>query len=145
MNLYTIGFAQKSAEQFFNLIKSNNIELLLDVRLWNSTQLAGFSKGNDLRYFLKTIRDCDYVHALEYAPSKELLDDYKNRKISWTDYETQYRELIKQRNSLETFDFKYSVENICLLCAEPTSEQCHRRLLAEMLAERLENIIIKHI
>jgi uncharacterized protein (DUF488 family) len=82
MKIYTIGFTQKTAEQFFNLIKENRIEVVVDVRLNNSSQLAGFTKETDLRYFLKTITDCDYQHENSFAPTKELLDGYKKRNVS---------------------------------------------------------------
>jgi uncharacterized protein (DUF488 family) len=145
MNLYTIGFTQKSAEKFFSLISQNNIDLVLDVRLWNSTQLAGFSKGGDLRYFLKTICNCDYAHATEFAPSKELLDGYKKGSISWEEYVPIYRRIIEKRNTVIGFEMRYSGENICLLCAEPTAEKCHRRLAAEMIADYFSDVKIKHI
>ena len=90
MNLYTIGFAQKTASMFFELMKENNIDLLLDIRLNNKSQLAGFTKGQDLKYFLSEICNCDYIHYLYYAPTKDILDDYKHKKISWEQYEERY-------------------------------------------------------
>jgi uncharacterized protein (DUF488 family) len=114
MNLYTIGFTQKSAEKFFSLISQNNIDLVIDVRLWNSTQLAGFSKGNNLRYFLKTICNCDYVHATEFAPSKELLDGYKKGQISWDEYVPVYYRIVERRNAVVGFEMRYLVKtSVC--------------------------------
>ena len=83
MKLFTIGFTQKNAKQFFELLKANQIELLIDVRLNNKSQLAGFTKGNDLEYLLAEICDCQYKHCLEYAPTKEILDGYKKGNITW--------------------------------------------------------------
>lgn len=146
MILFTIGFTQKSAKTFFELIKENQIELLIDVRLNNKSQLAGFSKGTDLDYFLKEICNCKYVHCQEYAPTKEILDDYKKKKISWKEYVEQFIPLMEKRDFPQTFIKRFAgYERICLLCSEPTPEQCHRRLLAEMVKSENDAIIIKHI
>jgi uncharacterized protein (DUF488 family) len=145
--LYTIGFTQKSAEQFFTLIRESKIDTLIDVRLWNSTQLSGFSKGRDLAYFLREICGCGYTHEMTFAPSKELLDDYKDGKVAWPQYETIYRDLMNRRGAVTYFLRKFDAErqNICLLCAEPTAEKCHRRLIAEMIAVENPKIDIEHL
>ena len=147
MNIFTIGFTQKSAEQFFETIKLYRIEILLDIRLHNSTQLAGFSKGRDLKYFLSVICGCAYRHCVDYAPTKKILDDYKKEKITWPGYEMQYRCLMDERRAVNDFITCYSgiYESVCLLCAEPTPEHCHRRLFAEMIAERLDDAEIIHL
>ena len=147
MILYTIGFTQKSAETFFETLKYRCVKILVDVRLFNSTQLAGFTKKNDLKYFLKAICDCDYAHCANYAPTKKILDDYKNEKITWKDYEVQYKFLMDERKSVEDFieQFNGIYNPVCLLCAEPTPEHCHRRLFAEMIAEKLDDVEIKHL
>ena len=77
MKIYTMGFTQKSAETFFERIKENKIELLIDIRLNNQSQLAGFAKGRDLKYFLDKLCQCGYAHELRFAPEKKLLDEYK--------------------------------------------------------------------
>ena len=146
MNLYTIGFTKKSAENFFDLIKENEIKLLLDVRLNNKSQLAGFTKANDLKYFLFEICKCDYQHCVEYAPTKDILDDYKKKRFSWDSYVKMYIELILRRGDYKKFSTRFaSFQNVCLLCSEPTAEQCHRRLLAEVIADYDKGIVIKHI
>lgn len=146
MNLYTIGFTQKSAEEFFGLIKKYKIEMLVDIRLNNKSQLAGFSKGKDLEYFLDEICNCKYEHCIEYAPSKEILDNYKKRVITWDDYVNQYVPMMQKRKVQEKFLKKFlNYNSVCLLCSEPTPEKCHRRLLAEMIAEGNSEIIVKHI
>ena len=146
MTLYTIGFTQKSAKQFFELIKKNKINMLVDIRLNNKSQLAGFTKGNDLNYFLSEICNCLYQHGVEYAPTKTILDDYKKKRISWDEYVNMYIPLINGRNAVNKFwnDFG-SYENVCLLCSEPTPEHCHRRLLAEVIAASNPQISVKHI
>lgn len=146
MVLYTIGFTQKSAQQFFELIKSNNIDMLVDIRLNNKSQLAGFAKGNDLRYFLEEICNCEYHHCIEYAPTKDILDSYKKKTISWDEYVRQYIPLMQKRNAVQKFAERFAkYRAVCLLCSEPTPEYCHRRLLSEMIVADYPAITVKHI
>ena len=146
MKLYTMGFTQKSAKEFFELIKKNNIELLIDIRLNNVSQLAGFAKGKDLEYFLKEICNCKYMHDDLFAPTKELLDDYRAKKTSWEKYEEIFSKTINSRDLVDRFKKLYSdSERVCLLCTEPTAQQCHRRLVAEYLKDNIEGIEIIHI
>ena len=134
MKIYTIGFTQKTAEQFFEEIKQNAIELLVDVRLNNRSQLAGFSKGVDLAYFLREICGTKYIHCDEYAPTKELLSDYQKGNIIWEEYEKRFDEIMERRAAYKTFLPRFSdYRRICLLCSEPTAEHCHRRLVAEKI------------
>lgn len=147
MNLFTIGFTQKTAEQFFSLIEENQIELLVDIRLNNKSQLAGFTKGDDLCYFLRKICNCDYRYCEEYAPTKNILDRYKKKEISWSEYVLEYTPLMKSRKAPQKFIERFqNYNNVCLLCSEPTPEQCHRRLFAEMIKDVAnEEIKIIHI
>jgi uncharacterized protein (DUF488 family) len=141
-----MGFAQKNAKAFFELIRKNKIEIVVDVRLNNKSQLAGFTKGNDLSYFLKEICDCEYQHCIDFAPTKEILDDYKKKGATWSQYVERFIPLMEKRNAVDIFFKKFEkYENLCLLCSEPTPEQCHRRLLAELIQEKNKNIIIKHL
>ncbi len=143
MNLFTIGFSQKSAKEFFNILKSNNVIRLIDIRLNNKSQLAGFTNVKHLPYFLK-IHDIDYLYQPDFAPSKELLNGYKNKTVSWKEYEIEYNKILAQRKILKEIDWNIFKDSV-LLCSEPTSEQCHRRLLAEYLAKNNLNIKIKHL
>lgn len=146
MKIYTIGFTKKNAEVFFKLIKKHKIELLIDVRLNNQSQLAGFSKGRDFPYFLDEICKCDYKHEVCFAPTKEILDSYKKGLIDWDGYVKQFTSLIEKRNIYKLFKEKYTKYNrILLLCSEPTSECCHRRILAEYFKEKFKDIEIVHI
>lgn len=143
MNIFTMGFTQKKAENFFENIKKNKIEILLDIRLNNQSQLAGFTKGRDLAYFLRVICECDYQHNVVYAPTKEILQAYKKEEITWEEYEVKYNELIAKRRVAHEFKKIYEqYSNVLLLCSEPTPEYCHRRLLAEYLSEELGANII---
>jgi hypothetical protein len=138
MKLFTIGFTKKEAAIFFKKIEDNKIEILIDIRLNNQSQLAGFTKEKDLIYFLKKICNCEYSHMLTYAPTKEILDDYKKGKIDWTGYEKRFITLIEGRHIEETFIKNYSIYNrVLLLCSEPTPENCHRRLVAEYLRDKI--------
>lgn len=138
MYIYTMGFTQKSAEQFFEKIKSNNIQVVVDVRLNNQSQLAGFSKGKDLSYFLKVICNCLYEHEIKFAPTKEILSSYKKGSISWEEYVIQFNNLIELRDMSTFFQKNYmKYENVLLLCSEVTPEKCHRRLLAEKFAKEI--------
>jgi len=143
MTIFTIGFTKKTAEKFFGLIHTSEIDVLLDVRLYNSTQYAGFAKGRDLQYFLSKICNCDYIWAKQFAPTPTLLNDVKNNRISWVEYERVYKNLLNEQ------DFGYfrafTNKRICLLCAEDTPEFCHRRLLAERIAAVYPNTEIRHL
>lgn len=145
MKIYTIGFTRKSAEEFFGILKKNDIDLLIDIRLNNVSQLAGFTKSDDLKFFLKTLNGCDYVHEVTLAPTKDILDSYKKKIISWGQYEKQYKILMEKRGTYKRISDKYKdYQSICLLCSEPEPSHCHRRLLAEMIAAEFD-ISITHL
>ncbi len=133
MEIYTIGFTQKSARQFFEILTTNGIRRLIDVRLSNSGQLAGFTKATDLAFFLDEICGAEYLHQPLLAPTKTLLSDYRNGRCSWTDYERIFDALLVERQ-IETVISPdlFSVPAV-MLCSERTAEQCHRRLVAEYL------------
>lgn len=146
MIIYTIGFTQLSAEMFFTKLKENEVEVLVDIRLNNTSQLAGFSKGDDLKYFLKELCSIKYSHEVLFAPTKQILDDYKKKKISWENYVDRYIELIQKRDFYKTFREKYSnYSRVCFLCSEPVASMCHRRLLAEEIRKVDPATIIRHI
>ena len=146
MNLYTIGFVQKSAEDFFSILSKNKIDCVIDIRLNNSSQLAGFTKAKDLCFFLNKIANISYIHNVKYAPTKEILDNYKKNKITWEIYENEYKALIEKRQVEKLFlkDVQ-NFQNICLLCSESEAYYCHRRLLAEYLNSKIGNIVIQHL
>ncbi|MCK9303870.1 MAG: DUF488 domain-containing protein [Bacteroidales bacterium] len=130
--LFTIGFSKKNAEQFFGLIKSNNVKLVIDIRLNNVSQLAGFTKRDDLKYFLKYLCDCDYMHKPTWAPTKDILDNYKTKVIDWDTYVKKFKLLIEHRAIQSDVSLK-QLDHACLLCSESTAAKCHRRLIAEHL------------
>jgi len=140
MKTYTIGFTQKNAQKFFTLIKHNHIARIVDVRLNNVSQLAGFAKRDDLKYFLAELCDTDYVHVKDLAPTKDILDAYKKKVITWEAYEDKFLNLISQRNIERTID-KSLLDNGCLLCSEHKPHNCHRRLVVEYLNQQWDTDI----
>ncbi len=132
-NLYTIGFTKKSAEVFFEKLRINNVNILIDVRLNNTSQLAGFSKFPDIEYFLNKICGIQYIHDDTFAPSEELLKNYKNNNMTWEEYEVNFNDIMTSRNIENYLNEKYnalSKKNICLLCSEDSADKCHRRLVS---------------
>ena len=145
MEIYSIGFTQKTAEQFFGLLKRAGVRRLLDVRLNNVSQLAGFTKREDLQFFLKAICGAEYQHEPMLAPTQEILDDYKKRKGSWLKYEARFVALMAERRIEEKIDRSLFSLPTVLLCSEPTAEHCHRRLVLEYLEEKWGNLKIMHL
>ena len=144
MKIFTIGFTKKSAEQFFSLLDRPDLKRVVDIRLNNNSQLAGFTKSEDLRFFLNRIVGKDYVHLPQLAPSADILKNYRDSKGGWTAYQRDFLVLIKQRCVEETVPMEL-LDGGCLLCSEATPEQCHRRLAAEYLAEQWPNTQVCHL
>jgi len=135
MKIFTIGYTQKKAKDFFELLKKNKIDILADIRISNSGQLAGFTKKQDLEYFL-SLFGIAYEYWKDFAPTKELRDDYMKSK-NWTEYEKKYQALIRERKSIDKVNFdKLKDKNIVLLCSEPKADNCHRKIVAETLANK---------
>jgi len=144
INLFTIGFTQKNAQKFFETLKKTGINRVIDTRLNNVSQLAGFAKKQDLEYFLKTIGDIDYVHILDLAPTRDILDEYKKKKGDWSVYEQKFLKLISDRQ-IEKKVSSDLINNSCLLCSEAEPHHCHRRLVAEYLNDKWGNVSIHHL
>lgn len=145
MEIYSIGFTQKNASQFFGALKANNIQRLLDVRLNNTSQLAGFAKQSDLPYFLKEICGADYEHEPLLAPTPEILDAFKKRKGDWAVYTQAYLSLIRERKVEQRLRRESFARRTVLLCSEATAEHCHRRLALEYLQQEWGDIIVRHL
>jgi uncharacterized protein (DUF488 family) len=144
MKLFTIGFTQKSAEQFFTLLQNAGVKRVLDIRLNNRSQLAGFSKSEDLQYFLKALGGIGYRHAVEMAPTQPLLDKARKGKGSWDSFEKAFLNLMEQRRVAKTADRK-ELDGACLLCSEHEPDRCHRRLVGEYLRRAYPDIEIVHL
>ncbi|GAB4276243.1 MAG: hypothetical protein Fur0025_01260 [Oscillatoriaceae cyanobacterium] len=145
VEIFTIGFTQKTAQNFFESLKKAGVKRVIDTRLNNVSQLAGFAKKADLAYFLNTISNIEYIHLLEWAPTQDILDEYKKKKGGWETYEQKFLQLLETRK-IETKVDPDILDGACLLCSEAKPHHCHRRLVAEYLQQRLEVAIkIKHL
>jgi uncharacterized protein (DUF488 family) len=146
MKLYTIGFTQKRAEVFFDLLRQHEVKRLVDIRIKPDGQLAGFAKKDDLPYFLSRLANgCQYFHMPELAPTKEILTDYREDS-DWSRYVGRFRALMVSRNIPDTLDRSgFETLTSCLLCSEATPEQCHRRLVAEQLKACWSDVDIVHL
>ena len=146
MEIFTIGFTKTTAQDFFDRLRRNRIERLLDVRLNNRSQLAGFAKRDDLAYFLEEILGATYEHAPLLAPTPELLDAYKKTaEMPWEEYEAKFLELMSDRRIDEAMDRDEFEQRTVLLCSEDKPTHCHRRLVAEYLAQRWQNADVVHL
>jgi len=144
ITLFTMGFTQKPAEAFFGRLQRVGVKRVIDIRLNNVSQLAGFAKRDDLRYFLKAIGGIDYIHLPELAPTQEIMDDFKKKKGDWSAYEKAFRSLLSRRKPEETLS-RDLFDNACLLCSEDKPDHCHRRLVAEHLAKKWGEVRIVHL
>jgi len=144
ITLFTVGFAKKSARDFFEILKQAGVRKLVDIRLNNVSQLAGFTKRNDLKYFLHEIAGIDYVHKPDLAPTKEILNGYKRKTLGWTEYEEKFFKLMEERQ-IENLVTPSDLDGACLLCSEPKADKCHRRLVAEYLRGKWGNVTIRHL
>ena len=144
MKVFTIGFTKKTAQQFFEALRRSGAKRVVDVRLNNVSQLAGFAKRDDLKFFLKEVCGMDYVYLPELAPNQEILDEYKKRKGDWGIYESRFIALMSERRIEQTVS-REVVADGCLLCSEDKPHHCHRRLVAEYLRKHWGNVEIAHL
>lgn len=144
MKLYTIGFTKTTAESFFSRLSKAGVKKVVDVRLNNVSQLAGFAKKNDLQYFLKAICGIGYEHRPELAPTQDILDAYKKHHGDWAIYEQRFLELMARRKIEDTIPHS-AIDEVCLLCSEDKPHHCHRRLVAEYLKDKWGDLDIVHL
>lgn len=142
--LFTIGFTHKSARVFFEILRKNKVKHIIDIRLNNESQLAGFTKKEDLKYFLHAIANIEYSHYPELAPTKEILTKYKKKEINWEEYSHLYLKLLDERN-VENLIKRIDLDHACLLCSEEKPDYCHRRLLAEYIKSKIPDVEISHL
>ncbi len=145
MDIYTIGFTKKKAAEFFEILKRVGIKRLIDVRLNNRSQLAGFTKCEDIKYFLREICGAEYLHVPILSPTKEILDGYKKKAISWEEYEERFLALLGERRVENDVGRQLFDVPTVLLCSEPEPDHCHRRLVAEYLAANWGGVEIVHL
>lgn len=144
ITVFTIGFAKKSAREFFEVLRRAGVRKVVDIRLNNVSQLAGFTKKDDLAYFLEAVGGIGYEHRPQLAPTKEILDGYKKKALTWAQYEERFRALMAERQA-ETLVAPGDLDRACLLCSEPKADKCHRRLVAEYLRSKWGNVEIRHL
>ena len=144
MNVFTIGFTEKTAKRFFELIRNSGVKRVVDVRLNNTGQLAGFSKQADLAYFLRELCQVEYIHVPELAPTKDILDVYKKHGGAWSVYEAEFLNLMERRR-IDQSVAKDIVDQGCLLCSENKPHHCHRRLVVEYLQNKWGGINTTHL
>ena len=144
ITIFTIGFGQKSARVFFGILKASAVRKVVDVRLNNVSQLAGVTKKDDLSFFLEAIASIGYEHRTELAPTKEMLEDYRGRKVDWDTHEQRIWRLLADR-AVENTLTRELLDESCLLCSEPEPDECHRRVVAEYLRDRWGNVEIHHL
>lgn len=140
MQIFTIGFTRKSAQQFFRILSEAGVRRVLDVRLHNASQLAGFTKLGDLEYFLRQILGVDYLHLPLLAPTQELFE----QRGDWTVYQARFSALLAARKVEDQLD-RATFDRACLLCSESSPDHCHRRLAAEYLQRKWGNLEIRHL
>lgn len=144
IRLFTIGFTKKSAEIFFETLAESGTKRVIDVRLNNVSQLAGFAKRRDLEYFLRKLGQIEYVHLLDLAPTKDMLEEYKKKGGEWQVYEQKFLDLMRKRKIEEKIEPEL-LDGGCLLCSEATPHYCHRRLVAEYLNSKWGNLEVRHL
>lgn len=144
MNLFTIGFTGKSAEKFFGLLESSKATKLIDIRINRTSQLAGFAKEQDLKFFLPKLTGMAYLIREDLAPTQELLASYRDKEIDWEEFAQKYRELLKQRGAIESLNSEV-FDNAVLLCSENEPEKCHRTILAELLSKKFTSLQISNL
>ncbi len=144
VKIFTIGFTKKTAEEFFTRLIRAGVKRVIDIRLNNVSQLAGFAKRDDLRYFLRTIGGIEYHHRPDLAPTQQILDAFKKNKGSWPVYERDFLALLAARG-IEKEIAPELLNDSCLLCSEEKPAQCHRRLVAEYLRSKWGNVEILHL
>jgi uncharacterized protein (DUF488 family) len=144
VRLYTIGFTSKSAKDFFTSLQKAGVRRVIDVRLRNESQLAGFTKKRDLEYFLTTCHQMGYIHEPILAPTEEMLTSYRKKRMSWSEYEAKFNGLLRQRDIAASLDLSL-FEDACLLCSETKPEKCHRRLVADHLRQLIVGLEVVHL
>ena len=145
MKLFTIGFTEKSAETFFGLLKSNGVELLIDIRLRPDGQLSGFAKKGDLAYFLRELMGCAYLHLPVLAPDDDTLKGYREDK-NWNRYVERFERLMDDRDVPTSLNRSmFDQRACCLLCSEATPDRCHRGLIANRIRRHWDNVEVLHL
>jgi uncharacterized protein (DUF488 family) len=144
VKLFTIGFTKSKASDFFGRLQRAGVRHVQDTRLNRVSQLSGFAKQDDLRFFLDRIGGIGYSVEALLAPAAEDLDAYRKKELGWEEYARRYSTLLAARKVEQRIDL-HSLDGGCLLCSEATPERCHRRLAADYLAEAAGGATVVHL
>jgi uncharacterized protein (DUF488 family) len=145
VEIYTVGFAGKTAEVFFGALKRAGVRRVVDIRLRPNGGLSLFARGTDLPYFLRELCEAEYAHVPLLAPTKDILSDYRKKKMDWSEYESRFVALMEERRVADELDRSMFSVPAVLLCSEAEPTQCHRRLVAEHLASRWGGLKVVHL
>lgn len=144
MIVCTIGFSKKNLREFITRLQHAGVKKVVDVRLNNTSQLAGYAKKQDLEFVLELV-GIDYEHRPEFAPTETLMKDFKENKVPWVEFESKFNNLLEERNPLANIELKNEPDVICLLCAEDEPIKCHRRLVADYMKKRYKEVVVNHL
>jgi len=144
MIIYTIGFAKKNLREFIYRLQTAGVKKVVDIRLNNTSQLAGYAKKDDLAYVLELV-GIGYQHLPELAPTAELMDGYKSKNISWAGFEAAFKDILQTRKVEQHYDLIVNDEGTCLLCAEDEPQGCHRLLVADYYAAMKPGTDVRHL
>lgn len=145
MEIYTVGFAGKTAEAFFGTLKRSGVRRVVDIRLRPNGGLSLFARGTDLPFLLRELCGAEYVHVPLLAPTKDILSDYRKKKIDWPEYERRFLALLDERKAATELDRGLFSVPAALLCSEAKPDQCHRRLAAEYLQSHWPDVHVTHL
>lgn len=143
--VYTIGYERRPLSQLIGALRAAGVDAVIDIRLRNTSQLAGYTKRDDLAFLLQEGFGIAYEHHPELAPTDDILDAYR-RDEDWEVYQARFRPLLADRQAEQTgHDILARYRTVCLLCSEPTADRCHRRLVADYWAEQIPSLRVVHL
>jgi uncharacterized protein (DUF488 family) len=145
LHIYTIGFGKKTAPEFFGALRQHGIKRCVDVRISNTSQLAGFTKRSDLPFFLQELCGADYLAEPLLSPTLDLMRGFRQGRTDWSDYERGYLALLAERKVEDRLDRRIFDAPSVLLCVEPTPEHCHRRLIVDYLQRKWGDVTVEHL
>ena len=145
MQIHTIGFTKKPASEFFELLRAAKVRRVLDIRLNNVSQLAGFAKRDDLAFFVKELLSGEYVHETRLAPTQEMIDKYRKHRDTWKEFELAFTELMRKRRVEDILDRASFSTPTVLLCSEATADRCHRLIVADYLGKEWGDVHAVHL
>jgi uncharacterized protein (DUF488 family) len=145
VEIYTVGFAGKTAETFFGTLKRAGVRRVVDIRLRPNGGLSLFARGTDLPFLLRELCGAEYAREPQLAPTKDILSDYRKQRVDWAEYERRYCALLAERDIAGKLDRALFTVPAALLCSEASADRCHRRLAAEYLQLHWPSVTVTHL